>query len=98
MRVHWTNTALDHLLAIREYVAQNSKVYADRLIDRLTRRSEQIGLFPGSGRMVPEYKREDIREVIESPYRIMYRVKTDQIDVLAVMHSAQKLPPEPPIE
>ena len=94
MRVHWTNKAIDHLLAIRDYAAQNSKIYADRLVDRLTRRSEQIGTFPKSGRMVPEYSREDIREVIERPYRIIYRIREEQIDVLAVLHSAQQLPPQ----
>jgi len=94
VRVHWTNTAVDHLLAIHEYTAQNSEIYADRLMDRLTRRSEQIGRLPRSGRMVPEYKREDLREVIERPYRIIYRIKEEQIDVLAVVHSAQQLPPE----
>ena len=92
MRVHWTNTAVNHLRAIHEYTAQNSKIYADRLIDRLTRRSEQFGVFPRSGRMVPEYRRDDIREVIEPPYRIIYRVKEDQIDVLAVLHGAQQMP------
>lgn len=46
--------------------------------------------------MVPEYKRDDIREVIERPYRIIYRIKDEQIDVVAVVHSAQQLPPEVP--
>lgn len=87
---------MNHLKAIHEYAAQNSKIYADRLIDRLTRRSEQIGSFPRSGRMVPEYRREDIREVIERPYRILYRIKEDQIYVLAVLHSAQQIPTEMP--
>lgn len=96
MRVHWTNTALDHLLAIHEYAAQNSEIYADRLVDRLTRRSEQIGRFPRSGRIVPEYKRDDLREVIERPYRVIYRIKKAQIDVLAVMHGVQQLPREAP--
>jgi plasmid stabilization system protein ParE len=64
------------------------------MIDRLTKRSEQIAVFPRSGRMVPEYEAPDIREVIERPYRIIYRIKTDQIDILAVVHSAQLLPPE----
>jgi len=94
VRVHWTNTAVNHLRAIHEYAAQNSKIYADRLIDRLTRRSEQIGVFPHSGRIVPEYKRQDIREVIERPYRIIYRVKEQQIDVLAVLHGTQQMPPD----
>jgi addiction module RelE/StbE family toxin len=94
VRVHWTNTAIDHLLSIYEYVSHDSDVYADRLMDRLTRRSQQIGTFPRSGRSVPEYEAPDIREVIEGSYRIIYRIKEEQIDVLAVMHSAQQLPPE----
>ncbi len=94
MRVRWTNTAVSHLRAIHEYVSQNSKIYANCLIDRLIRRSEQICLFPQSGRMVPEYRREDVREVIDRPYRIIYRIKAEQIDVLAVLHSAQQIPPE----
>ena len=65
------------------------------MIDRLTARSEQIASFPLSGRMVPEYQATDVREVIEKPYRIIYRIKPDQIDILAVVHGAQTLPPEP---
>lgn len=45
-----------------------------------------------SGRSVPEYEADDIREIIENPYRIIYRIKSDQIDVLAVIHCAQLLP------
>ena len=92
MRVHWTDAAVRHLLGIYEHIAQDSPVYAQRMIDRLTRRSEQIATFPLSGRMVPEYEAQDIREVIEKPYRLIYRVKSDQMDVLAVVHSAQLLP------
>lgn len=94
MNVHWTNTAVDHLLLIYEYISQNSDVYADRLMDRLTRRSQQISAFPQSGRQVPEYNAPDLREVVEGSYRIIYRIKEEQIDVLAVVHSAQELPPE----
>lgn len=91
MRVHWTDTAVQHLLAVYEYIARGSPLYAQRMIDRLLRCSEQIAAFPLSGRIVPEYEREDIREVIERPYRIIYRVKANQIDVLAVLHSTQLL-------
>ena len=94
MKVHWTNTALGHLLAIYEYIAEDSSLYAQRMVDRLTRRSEQIAAFPMSGRMVPEFEAEDIREMIEKPYRIIYRIKPEQIDVLAVIHAAQLLPLE----
>ena len=95
MNVHWTNTALGHLLAIYEYIARDSSLYAQRMVDKLTRRSEQIAAFPRSGRVVPEFEAEDIREIIEKPYRIIYRIKPEQIDVLAVIHGAQLLSLEP---
>ena len=96
MRVHWTQAALRHLLAIHEHIARDSGVYALRMVDRLTRRAEQLARFPLLGRRVPEYEEPDIREVIEKPYRIIYRVKADQVDVLAVMHGARLLPPADP--
>ena len=92
MRVHWTNNAIEHLVNIYEHIALNSPTYAKRMVDRITRRSEQIGDQSLSGRKVPEYETEDIRELIEKPYRIIYRIKSDQIDVLAVIHGARLLP------
>jgi toxin ParE1/3/4 len=95
VRVQWTHTAIAHLLAIYEHIARDAPIYAQHIVDRLTRRSEQIAMFPQSGRVVPEYGAPDIREVIERPCRIIYRIREEQIDVLAVVHSAQVLPPEP---
>jgi toxin ParE1/3/4 len=91
MKVHWTDTAQRHLDAIYHFIAQDSTAYAKRMVDRLTRRSVQIGEFPFSGRSVPEYEMEQIREVIEGPYRIIYYIKADQIDVLAVLHGARDI-------
>ena len=89
MRVHWTETAQEHLDSIHAYISQNSSAYARRIVDRLTRRSQQIALFPLSGRRVPEYDLDQIREVFEGPYRIIYYINPDQIDVLAVIHGAR---------
>ena len=94
MRVLWTDNAISQLIGIYDYIARDSSFYAQRMVDRLTKRSQQIGDFPESGRSVPEYEMPDIREIIEKPYRIIYRVKVDQIDILAVVHGAQLLPPE----
>jgi plasmid stabilization system protein ParE len=52
-------------------------------------------MFPQSGHMVPEYGALDIRAVIERPYRIICRIREDRIDVLAVVHCAQVLLPQP---
>ena len=88
MKVHWTDTAEAQLDAIYAYIAQNSTTYALRTVDRLTNRSKQIAAFPLSGRKVPEYNLEQIREVLFGQYRIIYYIKPDQIDVIAVIHGA----------
>lgn len=61
------------------------------MVDRLTRKSKQIAEYPFSGRSVPEYDLEQVREVIEGPYRIIYYIKLNQIDILAVIHGAMNL-------
>ena len=91
MKVHWTANAISHLTAIHEYVSLSSEKYAQRMVDQLTNRSVQISSFPLSGRMVPEFENENIREVFEGNYRIIYYIKSDQIDVLAVVHGTQQL-------
>ena len=91
MRVHWTDTAEGHLEAIHGYIAQDSPEYAKAMVDRITRRSQQIAEFPFSGRRVPEYEIDQVREMIEGPYRIIYYIKLDQIDVLAVIHGAMNI-------
>jgi len=91
MKVHWTDTAETHLAAIHTHIARDSPEYAKRMVDRLTRRSQQIGQFPFAGHRVPEYDIDPIREVIEGSYRIIYYIKSDQIDVLAVIHGAMNV-------
>lgn len=94
MKVLWTENAISHLIAIYEYIAQDSSFYAQRMVDRLTKRSRQLSDFPQSGRMVPEYAEADIREVVEKPYRLIYRLYPDRIEILAAIHGAQRLPAE----
>ncbi|MBK8434815.1 MAG: type II toxin-antitoxin system RelE/ParE family toxin [Chloroflexi bacterium] len=90
-QVYWTETAIQHLQAVYDYIAQTSPVYAQRIVDRLTKRSQQIMQFPYSGRMVPEYEADNIREVREGSYRLIYRILPKQIDVLAIIHEAREL-------
>jgi addiction module RelE/StbE family toxin len=91
MNVRWTNTAEEHLDALHDHISRDSPQYAKQIVDRLTRRSQQIADFPLSGRRVPEYDVDQVREVIESPYRIIYHIKPDQIDVLAVIHGSMDM-------
>jgi plasmid stabilization system protein ParE len=92
MEVFWTDTALAHLDAIYVYIARDSERYAIRTVDRITRKSIRIAEHPLSGRAVPEISMGQIREVIEGPYRVVYHVRPDRVEVLAVIHGAQDFP------
>ena len=63
--LRWTEHAVAQLESIAEYVSLSSPVYAEQLLDRITRRLDQARGFPESGRVVPEFARPEIRELIE---------------------------------
>jgi plasmid stabilization system protein ParE len=92
MKVYWTDRAKQRLKRIHDHIAKDSPFVAPQVVERIVRRSIQIGEFPQSGREVPEYQRDDVREILERPYRILYRIKPDRIDVITVMHYRQLLP------
>jgi len=95
MRVHWTDRAKTRLRLIHEYIARGAPTVALEVVERLVKRSILIGQAPHAGRQVPEYRRDDLRELLERPYRIIYRIRTDRIDVITVMHYRQLLPTDP---
>ena len=92
MRVVWTGRAKARLRQIHAYVAHDQPLNADRLVDRLTWRVAQLAELPRSGRMVEKYQREDLRELIESHYRIVYLILIDRIDIVTVRDTRRVLP------
>ena len=61
-------------------------------MDRLTRRADALSEHPLIGRVVEQYQLDDIREVYEGRYRMIYRVLPDRIDILTVRHGGRLLP------
>ena len=94
MRIFWTDAALRQLEAIRDYLAQTSSEYAHRTVERLVNRSEQVAAFPRPGRTVPEYEIDGVRQAVEGAYRLIYLIKEDRIEVLAVVHTSRKSLPQ----
>ena len=89
--LRWSEHAVAQLASVAEYVGLSSSVYAEQLVDRIAGRLEQAREFPESGRVVPEFARAEIRELIEWPYRLVYRVRPDAIEVLSVLHGRRDL-------
>ena len=92
MKVVWTDRAKARLRQIHTYVPRDQPLNADRLVDQLTRRVEQLVEQPRSGRMVEKYQREDLRELIESSYRIIYLIRDGRIDIVTVRDNRRVLP------
>lgn len=95
MRIIWTEKAEKQLDQIFEYIASDSTLYARRTVGQIIEEAESISPHPRKGRKVPEYQRDDIREVFHHPYRIIYLLKDDAIEILSVIHGARLLPDEP---
>jgi len=92
MKLFWTETAKKNLLAIRRFIADDNPNAARQWITRLRDRARNVLPVPESGRMVPEFSREDIRELIEGNYRIVYQVFPDRIVVLTVFEGHRLFP------
>lgn len=94
MKLFWTETARQDLLAIRRYIAADNPAAAKRWIDRLRERARNALALPLAGRQVPEFSRDDIRELIEGNYRIVYQVLEDCLVVLTVFEGHRLFPAE----
>lgn len=91
VKLIWTEFALEDLRLIHEYISRDSKNYADRFVEKLMNRVDLLKSFPKSGRIVPEFNLESIRELIEGNYRIIYKISTSQVAIIRVHHAARQL-------
>lgn len=89
----WTEPALSDLEAIFEYIAKDSEYYASSFLEELIQKPEDLIDFPEMGRIVPEYDRSDIRELIFQNYRIIYSIDDVSITILTVIHGKRDLCP-----
>lgn len=92
MKVHWTDRAKARLREIENHIAKDNPKAAKKVVRRLLLKSKQISEYPYSDRKVPQYQRDALREMLERPYRIIYNIRSDRIDVITVMHYRQLLP------
>jgi len=92
MKVVWSDRALKSLAAIHVHISADSEANAHLVIDRILKRGDQLSTFPLSGRTVSHPIRKDLRELIEQPYRIIYRVRRQRVDIVDVFHSARRPP------
>ena len=91
MKVIWSRRALLDVEHIRDYIAQDSTAYAQPFVERLLHATRHLPRFPHSGRAMPEAKNLHIREIIYQGYRIIYRSRSDAIEIVMVVHGSRNL-------
>ena len=89
MKVAWSPLAAEQVEAALAYIAADSPVAAREWLERLLERVESLGRFTDAGRIVPEFQREDLREIIMGAYRVMYRRRDGLVEIAAVRHHAR---------
>ncbi len=89
VRIIWSPDAAADLEAICEYIAKDSEYYARVFAQGVINAVERLLIFPESGRIVPEYNQKDLREIIFQNYRIVYRIKSDAIEIVTITHGAR---------
>lgn len=89
--IRWAPRAASHLEQICEYISQDSETYARIFAERVLSIVEATASFPKAGRVVPEYNDPNLRERIYGSYRIVYRLKGDVVEIVAICHGAQPI-------
>jgi len=89
VRIIWSPDAAADLEDICDYIAKDSEHYARVFAQEVINAIERLLLFPESGRIVPEYNQKDMREIIFQNYRIVYRIKSDAVEIVTITHGAR---------
>ena len=87
--VIWSHPAKRDLRNIHDHIASDSKFYAKKVVQDIVEESEKLEDFPLFGRMVPELEDPNVRELIVYSYRLIYKISSDTIEILALIHGKQ---------
>jgi toxin ParE1/3/4 len=87
-----TEPAIEDLREVVEYISKDNTEAAERTGTLLLQKCSRFSEFPSGGRVVPEFGKPHIREVMLPPYRIIYRISEDKIEVLRFWHGARGTP------
>ena len=94
MRVVWSPLALERVGEIAAWIARDSPLAAEAWVEEIFASVWRLERFPANGRVVPELRKAELREVLHGRYRIIYRIEPDQVFVISVRHTRQLLQSE----
>ncbi len=93
-RVLWTLTAKKDLVDIIEYISRDSIEIAVEKYEIVKNAAQQLNRYPEQGRIIPELLDQNIRkyrEIIISPWRLMYKIEVDIVYIMAVIDGRRNI-------
>ena len=84
--VIWMEPAKADLQHIYDFIAADSKQYARKVAREMVDKTDILDETPKLGKVAPEIQDDNVRELHLYSYRILYEIKTPNIEVLAVIH------------
>ncbi|MCF6269208.1 MAG: type II toxin-antitoxin system RelE/ParE family toxin [Melioribacteraceae bacterium] len=91
MKTAWTELSVEKLEEIADYIAIDNQSSAKNWVVSIQKSVNKLNIFPELGRIVPEIGRNDIRELIEGNYRIIYKREKNRITILTIRNFSQLL-------
>jgi addiction module RelE/StbE family toxin len=90
-RIVWSRRAAQDLDSITDYIAADSPAYAGVVLKNIVNQTRILAHFPQAARKVAEFDDENIRELVVYSYRIIYRLREDEVLIVAVIHGKRVL-------
>jgi len=92
VQIFITDSAAADLQDIKDYYAQQNLPHvANKLLTKIISRIESLQKLPDIGRIVPEFASDQLRELIERPFRIVYLREKSPIHIIRVWRSERTL-------
>lgn len=91
MTLTWTRTALQDLMHLHDYIADDNPDAARKMVSRIREAASRLRRNPRIGRVgrVPETWE---LVIAGTPYIVAYRIEGQQVQIVAVIHGAQRWP------
>ena len=92
MNISFSKSAIDDLKAIKEYYSEQGVPQVGQdFVATIVEHIETLNVHPDIGRVVPEFNDENIRELIHSPFRVVYLRESKSIKIVRVWRSERLL-------
>jgi toxin ParE1/3/4 len=95
VRVEWASPALADLRSVYDFIARDSRRYAQLTVERIQKAAQRLADFPEIGHVLPEFPDGLYLQVLMRSYRVIYRPdkKRRRVLIMAVIHGARDLAP-----